>query len=396
MRPKLASALPLVAPLAALLLAMTPGAASAQAAQPSPPTPPPAAAPNPTTPEATSAPAPSPVAPTDAAPAAAPEPTDVVEPTASQPNPDAAAPAAAPEIPPLPSSWRLTLSDLTLLRVNPLGLETRARFGMQKRLYAPQGKLGANNFMFFGAFAKLNPAAAYIAAGAEIQPAAIFNLRAAFGVQKYFKTLGFLQSFASPNANYSDETLGDNEDSAQSASLTQASLYPTLQLRFGPIAVRAAAQLDYWSLNVRDGDTSAYEITLDTLIPDGGWTLATDTDVLYLGVPKLAVGLRHSWVHPFYADSAFPTAADRELYDDDNAHQRLGLFAAYTFHDRGPTRFNKPTLIFIASWYLQHRYRTGEPDTLPMGGRPDDYVSRAFPYLLLGFAFESDFLPVRY
>lgn len=393
MRSTLASrfAHPLLCPLIGLFVAMTSSAASAQAAQPSPPL----AAP--TAPEP--APATSPAAPTDAAPAA--DPTAATDPADGEPiaeswPPSAPAPTAPPEIPPLPSSWRLTLSDLTLLRVNPLGLETRARFGLQKRLYAPQGKLGANNFMFFGLFSKLNPAAAYIAAGAEIQPAAIFNLRAAFGVQKYFKTLGFLQSFESPNDNYSDETLSDNEDSAQSASLMQASLYPTLQLRFGPIAVRAAAQLDYWSLNVRDGDTSAYEITLDTLIPDGGWTLATDTDVLYLGIPKLAIGLRHSWVHPFYSDSAFPTAADRDLYDDDNAHQRLGLFAAYTFHDRGPTRFNKPTLIFIASWYLQHRYRTGEPDTLPVGGRPDDYVSRAFPYLLLGFAFESDFLPVRY
>jgi hypothetical protein len=351
-----------------------------------------------------SSPAPDPA--TDAvaplAPDAPPPPVPVAAPVpASEPATTTTAPSPSPApdpsaIPPLPSSWRLTLSDLTLLRVNPLGLETRARFGLQKRLYAPEGKLGANNFMFFGLYSKLNPAAAYVAAGAELQPAAIFNLRAAFGVQKYFKTLGFLQSFSSPNANYSDETLGDNEDSAQAASLLQGSLYPTLQLRFGPIAVRAAAQLDYWSLDVRDGDTSAYEITLDTLIPDDGWTLATDTDVLYLGIPKLAIGLRHSWVHPFYADSAFPTETDRDLYDGDNAHQRLGLFAAYTFHDRGPTRFNKPTLIFIASWYLQHRYRTGEPDTLPIGGRADDYVSRAFPYLLLGFAFESDFLPVRY
>ncbi len=386
MRPTLASSLLLVGPLASLLLAVTPGPASAQAAQPAQPTEPAPVAADPAAAD-----------PAAAAPTAAADPTAAAEdPTAAiQPNPDAA-PAAAPEIPPLPSSWRLTLSDLTILRVNPLGLETRARFGLQKRLYAPQGKLGANNFMFFGLFSKLNPAAAYIAAGAELQPAAIFNLRAAFGVQKYFKTLGFLQSFASPNANYSDETLSDNEDSAQSASLIQASLYPTLQLRFGPVAVRAAAQLDYWSLDVRDGDTSAYEITLDTLIPDGGWTLATDTDVLYLGIPKLAIGLRHTWVHPFYSDSAFPTAADRDLYDGDNAHQRLGLFASYTFHDRGPTRFNKPTLIFIASWYLQHRYRTGEPDTLPVGGRSDDYVSRALPYLLLGFAFESDFLSVRY
>lgn len=310
----------------------------------------------------------------------------------AQPPPPAAPVTEAAAAPLPPGGWRLMLSDLTLFRANPLGLETRARFGLQKRLYPSQSKLGANNFSFFGLYAKLSPAAAYVAAGGELQPASMFNLRASVGVQRYFGTLGHLQSFPSPNANYSDQTLDDGEDSAQSTQLLQASIYPLLQARVGPVAFRALIQLDYWSLALRDGDTAAYEATLDTLIPDGGWTLSTDTDVLYVGKPGLAIGLRHSWVHPFYAGSAFINALDRDSYDDANAHQRIGLFGAYTLRDRGPSRFNKPTIILIASWYLSHRYRTGEPDTLPIGGRADDYTSRAFPYLLLGFAFESDFL----
>ena len=93
---------------------------------------------------------------------------------------------------------------------------------------------------------------------------------------------------------------------------------------------------------------------------------------------------------PLYRREHFATDAAHAAYDGENAHQRLGLFAAYTFHDRGPSRFNKPTLIVIASWYLDHRYRTGQPDALPAGGVADDYVSRAFPYVVVGFAFESD------
>lgn len=299
--------------------------------------------------------------------------------------------------PPQPASWRLVLSDLTIFRLNPLGLETRGRFGFQKRLYASEKQAAANNFGFVGVFPKLNPAYAQLGVGAELQPLSILNVRATADAQRYFGTFGFLQSFASPNANFSDETLSDLEDSSRAANVFHASIQPTLQLRVGPIAVRALAQLDYWDMALRSGDTVAYEATFDTLLPDRGWTLATDTDVLYVGRPRLAVGLRHSWVHPFYSgDKHFADAPDEDAYDDDNAHQRLGLFAAYTLRDTGPSRFNKPTVILIASWYLSHRYRTGEPDALPAGGRAADYTSRAMPYLLVGFAFESDFLPARY
>jgi hypothetical protein len=305
--------------------------------------------------------------------------------------------AAQPaERPPQPASWRLVLSDLSVLRLNPLGLETRARFGLQKRLYRSEKKISENNFGFLGTFARLNPASAHLGAGGELQPLSMFNLRAVAEVQRYFGTLGFLQSFPSANATYSDARLDDLADSARGASVFHAAIQPTLQLRAGPVAIRAVLQLDYWDLALRSGDVAAYEPTFDTLLPDRSWTLSTDTDVLYVGRPGLAIGVRHTYVHPFYRRRHFIDDADRAAYDGDNAHQRIGLFGAYTLRDDGPSRFNKPTVILIVSWYLSHRWRAGEPDTLPLGAGPDDYTSRAFPYLLAGFAFESDFLPARY
>jgi hypothetical protein len=241
-------------------------------------------------------------------------------------------------------------------------------------------------------FPKLNPASAHIAAGIEIQPISMFNLRAVAEVQQYFGTFGFLQSFANPDENYSDATLDDlSEDPTrepQSSRLVRLGIQPLLQAKVGPIAIRAQLMLDRWSMNVRDGDTAAYEPTYDTLLPDGGWTITTDTDVLYTGRPKLVLGLRHTWVRPLYA-------SEFEDSNSTNEHHRLGLFGAYTLRDTGPSMFNKPSVILILSWYLKHRYRTGEPDMLPAGGRADDYTSQAIPYLLLGFAFESDFLPVE-
>lgn len=306
-----------------------------------------------------------------------------------------------------PDTWRLMVSDLTILRLNPIGLETRARVGLQKRLFASAKPIARNNFAFAGIYPKLNPATAYVAAGGELQPLSIFNLRASFEVQKYFGTFGFLQSFESPDHNYSDQTLADLDDQPgvepQATTAIHASLAPLVQLKVGDVAVRALVQLDYWDFSLRPGDTVAYEATFDTLLPDQGWSVSTDTDVLYTGRPGLAIGLRHTWVRPLYeakhfADDDLSPAenlAEHARFGGRNAHHRLGLFAAYTLRDRGPSRFNKPTIIMIASWYLAHRYRTGAPDAMRPDERADDFTSRAFPYLLAGFAFESDLLPVR-
>lgn len=330
-----------------------------------------------------------------------PEPEKTV--SAPVPAPEPGAPVDPADAPP-PAGWRLMLSDLTVLRLNPLGLETRARFGMQKRLFASDKAITKNNFMFLGTFPKLNPASAHISLGGEIQPASIFNLRAFGELQQYFGTFGYLQSFTSPTANYSDETLKDLRDDPvrqpQSTRMFHVSIQPLFQVKAGPIAVRALFQFDYWDFKVRQGDTVAYEATFDTLLPDKGWTLSTDTDVLYTGKKRLAIGLRHSLVKPFYkqrhfADPAVDNGAAAAAYDGENSHQRIGLFGAYTFHDRGPSKFNKPTVVLIVSWYLDHRWRVGEPSMLPAGGRADDYTSRAFPYFLLGYAFESDLLSVK-
>ena len=306
-----------------------------------------------------------------------------------------------------PGTWRLMLSSLSVIRVNPIGLEARTRFGVQKRLYPSDNQVSQNNFMFFGVYSKLNPASTHLAVGGEIQPVSIVNVKATVELQKYFGTFGFLQSFRSPDLNYSDAALDALESTAgskpQSTTAFHAALAPLLQLKFGPIAVRTLAQLDYWDFALRDGDTVAYEATFDTLLPDRGFTLSTDTDLLYTGRPGLAVGLRHSWVHPLYKArhfndpdlSATENAEEFDAFGGKNAHQRLGVFAAFTLRDRGPTKFNKPTIVLIASWYLSHRFRTGAPDVMRPNEVADDFTSRAIPYLLLGFAFESDLLATR-
>lgn len=296
-----------------------------------------------------------------------------------------------------PMGWRLVLSDLTIFRLNPIGLETRTRFGLQKKLYASTNKVTENNFFFVGMFPKLNPASAQFSIGGEIQPASIFNVRAFYELQQYFGTFGFLQSFTSANSNFSDtqlKELADQPATEPEAKLVKHfSVQPTLLLKFGKVVLRSLLMIDYWDFKTRG--TLIYEPTFDTLLPRQGWTMATDTDLLFVPGTGLAAGLRHSYVKPFYKDDHFNDAADRDAYDGQNSHHRVGFFGAYTFRDDGPSTFNKPTVLLILSMYIQHKYRAGEPSTLDAGHSADDYRTRAFPYLVLGFAFESDFLAIR-
>jgi hypothetical protein len=98
--------------------------------------------------------------------------------------------------------------------------------------------------------------------------------------------------------------------------------------------------------------------------------------------------VRYTLVKPLYdeTDFAFGSSPNLTTFEQTdayrgNGHHRIGPVAALTFYDDGYTSFNKPTLILAASWYLRHRYRTGQD------------VSGALPLLLLGFAFQSDLLP---
>jgi hypothetical protein len=165
--------------------------------------------------------------------------------------------------------------------------------------------------------------------------------------------------------------------------------------------VRNKLSAEYWDMSIRDGDRVFYDVTLDTLVPKKGWVIADDLDALYIS-PKyhFAIGARYSVVKPIYNDDDFRSAAERMQFEGNldpttgtaktadgkdvnyhgNTHHRLGLLATYTFSERDYARFNKPTLLLITSWYLSHRYRTGQD------------VSQATPYIILGFAFQSDLL----
>ena len=285
--------------------------------------------------------------------------------------------AAAEDKPPAPlPERRLYLTDLTILRVNPMGLETQLRLGYQQKLYDAESLALRDNFLYGGTYVRLSPAAVRTAGVFEAQPASVLNLRFTVEYLRYFGTAGYLQSAPTADVDFSDSALADARDSAYSTGGLHATFEPLLQAKIGPVAIRSRALLGYFDMDLRGGDRVWYEATLDAPLPGIGLTLANDLDVLYVTDFGLTAGLRYSMVAPRYTRAQSPG-------DTDTSHHRLGLLAAYTFYDDGYTGFNKPTAVLITSWYLKHRYRTGED------------VPRAVPYVIAGFAFTSDLLEVR-
>lgn len=312
--------------------------------------------------------------------------------------------------------WRLTLNNLLVLRLNPVGLEDQMRFGFQRRLpdlEGSQGRLFQDRFVFFGIAPRLNPAFIKIGPSVEIQPLSIFNLRVAAEYIGLFSTFGFLQSFGSAQDDYADKLLaacsssdattrescryrddrgelveGSSERRNYSASGLHVMIEPLVQLKLGPIALRNKLALEYWYMNVRPGDRVFYDVTLDTLVPARGWVLANDLDLLFVSKFGLTAGVRYSVILPFYAGNQVRPGESAAFAN--NTVQRIGPTLAYTFFDRGFTRFNKPTILLISGFYVAHRYRAGQE---PAGVLPGLFVhNAAMPYLVLGFSFQSDLL----
>jgi hypothetical protein len=293
-----------------------------------------------------------------------------------------------------PPSVRRILSNTLVGRYNPLGLFDEIRLGMQKALYRRDAAFLRDNFLYTGLQLKFIPTSIKVGAALEIQPLSIFNLRTTIEWMRYFTTFNSFQSFASPQDDYSDSTLSKrtDDDLSYSTSGFRSAIEPSLQFRlpvgkkkaFGSplfyIALRDKFCAEYDSVATRQNDTVWYDTMLDTLVPADGWTFQNHLDLLVITRINLTVGARYTLVYPIYKRSDFRDAKEADAYSNDNGHQRVGPVIAFTLFDRAYARFNRPTFLFVANWYVDHRWRNGTE------------TSAAIPYMLLAFSFQSDFL----
>ena len=130
-------------------------------------------------------------------------------------------------------------------------------------------------------------------------------------------------------------------------------------------------------MTLNEGDTVWYEGVNDVLMPQNGWALHMDNDLLWMGSNGWVAGVRHSMDHVFYPEAENMSSS---ALDELTPNHRVGPLVAYSFFDEPGRAFNKPTVVLILNWHLKHRYRTGEE------------ISQAMPYGLVAFAFSGDLM----
>ncbi|RKH46887.1 hypothetical protein D7X55_35700 [Corallococcus sp. AB049A] len=297
---------------------------------------------------------------------------------AQQPQPPITEDVPPPVQPPLPDS-RVYFTTLNVVRYNPLGLESQNRLVYQKRLFDSPSLLLRDTYASAGASLKLSPAFFKLGPTVELQPVAMFNLRAGYEYVQFFGTFGSVQSYPDSFQSYDDDLRSKTNDAAYGTSGHHFFVEPMLQAKVKSVALRTKLAIEYWNVSLRDGGPRGtfYDPTLDTLVPGKGWVLANDTDLLWLA-GQWTLGARFSAVWPRYDEdtAAVEPLPGRTL--PNNAHMRVGPLVAYSFDTKPGGLMSKPTVLLIAGWYLKHENRVN-----------------AMPYLLGGFSFTTELLSGR-
>ncbi len=294
---------------------------------------------------------------------------------------------ASAQVDPQPRQ-QLFYSSLTAVRVNPLGLLNNTFASYRFRLFQSDSDVLKQNFVGIGLVGALSPAWGRLGIMAEVQPLTILRLYAQYQFIGNFGSFDLFASFPSATSDYSDSQIDERSDQpgtenyATTGSLL--TLGATLQLKVGPIALRSlfrAVRTDY---DMREGDRVYYDQIYDMLMPDEGWMVVNDVDLFLVLQPstyQLAIGARWTYSHSFYRDEDhFAPGEDPNNAPNNDIH-RIGPIIAWQLRPNNPgSRFDRPTLILLAQWHAQHRWRTGAD------------VSAALPYVGLAFKFQGDLL----
>lgn len=306
----------------------------------------------------------------------------------AKPDPDPVPPPAgkpAPATAGIGDKHSITYTNLLAPRVNPLGLENRLWIGYQYRLYDKNKTIlnGSNIGIFFRPI--VSPAIALIGATLQLQPAAVLRLRATYSFVQWFGTFQYMQSYKSPNDDYSETRLGAQTDFQESNYTTnghQVELEALVQARYKGLVIRSATFGIYNNYDLRGDDDVFYSVRYDIMAPGQGWMLSNDTDLLWLQAMKgprkatLMAGARASTLMPFFKDEVYEEGDDAEN-NPIGPQFRVGPALGYIFYDRPDRhpRFNRPTLLLMPQWSIKHRWRTGRD------------VKTAFPTIVIAFVF---------
>ena len=288
---------------------------------------------------------------------------------------------------PEPSPHRLYYQNLSAFTYNALGLINRTQAGYMYRLWGnPQptaedtlgDKIKQKSYLKAAFTNQLTPAFVRPGVLLEATPVALLRLAARVEGAAYFGTFNNVSSFDSPTATHDDDTLAD-DDAGYAITGWSARLDARLQFKVGPIAARSELRAEYFDFGINAEDSVFYDTVADTLVPNRGWSLTAESDVLYFANDRLILGARHTMIRALYEDADYRPSEDPATARTNTPLHRAGPIFVYRLDPTATGgRFNEPTVFLITQWWLEHRYRTGE------------VRSQALPYLAIGFAFNGD------
>jgi hypothetical protein len=277
----------------------------------------------------------------------------------------------------------ITYTSLLAPRVNPLGLEERLWIGYQYRLYKKTGDIwrGSNIGIFLRPI--LSPAIGLIGPTVQFQPLAVLRFRATWSFVGWLGTFDYMQSYQSPHDDFSDTRLDEQTLKGENYATIghQTELELLFQVRFKQVILRNTLTADYNSMKLRGDDDVYYDIRIDAMVPNNGWVVFNDTDLMWAqdfkGPRKatLLAGARATVIKSFYPDSVYEPGDP--MSDPNGPIFRLGPNLGYIFYDRPDVRprFNRPTLLLIPQWNILHRWRNGRD------------VHVGYPTITLAFVF---------
>ncbi len=275
----------------------------------------------------------------------------------------------------------LRYRNATFARYNALGLTNQSWAGYRYNLYGDSTSiLFKDCYIDLGLAPEFTPAIARIGPKIFIKPLALLEMTAVYEWVQFFGTFDHIQFFESATENFSEDRIKElgNQGLTRVSNFGQLTLTGRLQGKVGPIAFRSrltALRIDH--VDLKPGQRTFYDPTWDNIAAPKSWTLATDTDLLYLRGP-LTVGLRHTWQDALYQSRHI--APGESLDDINSKQQRIGPLIAYKISDNPNSAFESATLFALVQWWVDHPYRTGQES------------SQAIPQIAIGYAFSGSLM----
>ncbi len=259
--------------------------------------------------------------------------------------------------------------SLIIPRINPLGMVAANSVSYRLKLYESESSLLKNNFVRLALQPNVSPSWFRPGFRIDLQPLSILKLSLVHEFVFHFGTFGIIQSFDSPDADYSDARLEAGKERGEDyAPIAQQTTFSALiQAKMGPIVIRNDAKILRTDFPLRAGDVAFYDQFLDLLVAGKGWTFVNDADLLFVSDFGLIAGVRYTLTQAYYDNSSRTT-------------HRAGPLMIYKFYDDPDALLSNVSGILLANWWLKHPYRTGQE------------TSQAIPYLGVGVRFSGTLL----